>query len=335
MPNWIGDAVMATPILHDLKQKFPDARLTALCQPPIASLLSQDPHLTDIIRYTKPSGWIHRAEHTDVIEALSNGKYDTGILLTNSFSSAWWFWRGKVENRIGFAKLFRSWMLDVAVPFPANIEKMHLVSVYKELLVPLGIPASTTLPKLYLGHEDRGFQKNFFKLNAISKDDVIVGINPGASYGSAKCWPKERFKEVTEKLLENPNVVILYFGDTFGAELVKEICHDMPSRVINLAGKTTLSELMALIASCSIFLTNDSGPMHIASAFNIPLVALFGSTNAIKTGPYNGGQVISKKVECSPCYKRVCPIDFRCMTKITADEVYNKLTQMLEKWNTK
>lgn len=331
MPNWIGDAVMATPILQDLRTKFPNARITALGLGSIAALISKDPNLTEVMSYKKPNGWIHRAEHYELINALQKGAFDAGILLTNSFSSAWWFWRGNVQNRVGFAKKGRSWLLDVAVPYPENMKDMHLVNVYKHLLPPFGIAPSDTPPKLYLDKEDLAYKDAFFQLNKFEKDAIVVGINPGASYGSAKCWLPERFREVAHKLLENPKVVILFFGDAKGADLVHEICKDMPSRVINLAGKTSLRELMALIASCCVFLTNDSGPMHMASALNIPLVALFGSTCDIKTGPYNGGCVINKNAECSPCYKRVCPIDFRCMTKISAEEVYQKLNILINK----
>ena len=109
----------------------------------------------------------------------------------------------------------------------------------------------------------------------------------------------------------------------------------MPERVINLAGKTSLRELMALISQCAVFLTNDSGPMHIASALGIPLLALFGSTSAVRTGPYNGGKVIHKHVACSPCYQRVCPIDFRCMKHISTEEVYQELLHMMPTWKTK
>lgn len=320
---------MATPILQDLREAYPKARLTALCQHNIYPLLEHDPHLTEVIGYEKPSGWVHRALHHDVIDVLEKGAYDAGILLTNSFSSAWWFWRGKVKNRVGFRSSFRSWLLNVAVPFPKDLEQRHLVQVYKELLRPFGIVPSDTKPKLYLGDEEHQFQSDFFQLNGIGKDTIVVGINPGAQYGTAKCWPKDRFREVAFKLIEDPKVVVIFFGDNAGKEMVKEICHQMPSSVINLAGKTNLRELMALIASCTVFLTNDSGPMHIASALNIPLLALFGSTNPIKTGPFNGGVVLNKKPACSPCYKRVCPIDFRCMTEITAEEVYQTLKGMI------
>ena len=113
----------------------------------------------------------------------------------------------------------------------------------------------------------------------------LVGINPGAAYGSAKCWLPERFRQVTEKLLKHENIQIVYFGDSVTQPLVKEICQGLPSRVINLAGVTTLRQLASLIKLCDVLLTNDSGPMHIAAAVGTPLVALFGSTNEIATGP--------------------------------------------------
>ena len=122
---------------------------------------------------------------------------------------------------------------------------------------------------------------------------------------------------------------MVYFGDPAGAPLVHDICKNLPEGVINLAGKTSLRELMALINSCSIFLTNDSGPMHIAAALHVPLLALFGSTSEIKTGPYGTNSLIHKHVECSPCYKRTCPIDFRCMKSIEVEEVYQELQKLI------
>lgn len=335
MPNWIGDAVMATPIVCDLKHYFPKAKLTALCQTNIASLIQTDPHLDEILAYQKPSGWIHRAEHRDVIDPLRWGEYDLGILLTNSFSSAWWFWRGNVQTRIGFAKFPRTSLLTNPVKLPKDIDHLHLVNVYKLLLGPLGIPISNTNPTLYLSSEDHEYAKTFFHLQHIKKDEIVVGINPGAAYGSAKCWMPDRFREIIQRIISFPNVKVLLFGDNATLSLADQICSGFNSQVLNLAGKTTLRELIALIANCQVFLTNDSGPMHIASALKIPLIALFGSTNATKTGPFNGGVVIDKQAECSPCYKRECPIDFRCMKNITVDEVYQALYQMIRKQNGK
>lgn len=334
MPNWIGDAVMATPILADIKLHWRDAKLTAMCQPGVASLISCNPYVDEIICYSKPSGWTHRIWHRDAIDPLQRGEYDVGVLLTNSFSSAYWFWRGNVKKRIGFANGLRNILLSEAIPFPKNVEKQHLVFTYKKLLECLGIPLSSTKPQLFLSEKEKEFAKNFLARHGIGGNDIVVGINPGAAYGSAKCWLPERFREVALKLIAKPNVFVLFFGDQSGAPLVDQICRDLPEKVFNLAGKTSLRELMALIKSCSIFLTNDSGPMHIASAFNIPLLALFGSTSEIKTGPYNQGKVIHKHVPCSPCFLRKCPKeDFPCMDKIGVEEVYKELQELLGEKN--
>jgi heptosyltransferase-2 len=332
MPNWLGDLVMATPILEDLHRKYPNAKITAMCQSNVAGLLKNDPNIHEVFNYKKPSGWIHRAQHDEIIDTLRKGEYDLGVLLTNSFSSAWWFWRGNVKNRIGFADNYRSLLLNKAPPFPKKVESQHLVVTYKELLAPLGIPLSDNPPKLYVSRAEENHAHSILEKYGISfGKSVIVGINPGAAYGSAKCWLPDRFKAVTQKLLENPVVSVVYFGDPAGAGLVNEICKGLPDRVINLAGKTNLRELLALIQSCSIILTNDSGPMHIASALNKPLLALFGSTSDVKTSPYSYGKVIHKHVECSPCYLKKCPFThFKCMTSISVDEVYKDLEQMIE-----
>jgi len=330
MPNWLGDLVMATPILADLRTKWPDARITAMCQSNVAHLLQHDPNIDEVYSFRRPSGWIHRSQHLEIIEELQRGAYDLGILLTNSFSSAWWFWRGKVQNRIGFAGNARSFLLNKSLPFPKKQAKQHQVVTYKQLLLPLGIPISSTKPALYVAPDEKAAALELLaKLHIDPSQQNVIGINPGAAYGSAKCWLPERFRAVATKLLQDPKNVILFFGDGTGTPLVNSICTDMPERVVNLAGKTSLRELMALIQSCKVLLTNDSGPMHIASALGTPLVALFGSTNDIATGPYNGGTIINKRVECSPCYKRVCPIDFRCMKRIEVDEVYNAIEKQL------
>lgn len=331
MPNWLGDLVMATPIIQDVRNKWPDAIITAMCQSHGGDLLKHDPHLNEIYQFKKPSGWIHRSQHLDIIDNLKKGEYNLGILLTNSFSSAWWFWRGDVENRIGFKGNFRNFLLNQAIPFPENKETQHLVRTYKALLEPMGIATSTTCPTLYVSEEEKKTAHQLLASNnyEILKKDILIGINPGAAFGSAKCWLPDRFHALSEKLLAHEGVHIAYFGDSAGTPLVNEICQGFNSRVINFAGKTTIRELLALIQCCNVMLTNDSGPMHIAAALKVPLIALFGSTSDVKTGPYGNGTVIHKHVECSPCYKRVCPIDFRCMKQIEVNEVYEAICNKL------
>lgn len=328
MPNWLGDAVMATPVLADLRSHFPEANLTAMCQGAVSSLLIGNPHLDEIFSFTRPNGFLRKVQNRDLITRLRQGRYDLGILLTNSFSSAWWLWRGHVKNRVGFAADLRSPLLTQALSFPT--EQEHLVTTYKRLLGPIGIPLSETPPKLYISDEEREAALQMLRSWNIPAGAKLVGINPGAAFGEAKCWPPERYRETIEKLIQRPDVYVLCFGDDMGAKLVHDICKKMPSQVLNLAGLTTLRELMALIEQVSVLLTNDSGPMHIAAALGRPLVALFGSTNDTTTGPYKTGVVIHKHVSCSPCYKRICPIDFRCMKQISVEEVLQKVLNLLD-----
>lgn len=334
MPNWLGDLVMATPVLKDLRDHWPQAKITAMCQGVVGDVLQEDPHLDEVLKFKRPSGWIHRSEHGDILQPLRQGRYDLGILLTNSFSSAWWFWRGGVQRRVGYASHLRSFLLDYPIPFPSEKGSQHLVRTYKMLLEPLGIPLSNSNPQLFVTEQEQVRVSERLQQLDIQSHDILVGINPGAAYGSAKCWLPERFREVTQMLLGNPKIRIIYFGDKSGSPLVDDICKGLPAeKVINLAGKTTLRELVAYIQACDLFLTNDSGPMHIASALGVPLVALFGSTSDVATGPYKGGIVIHKHVACAPCYRRECPIDFRCMKQIAVEEVYGQLQELMKKTN--
>jgi len=318
MPNWLGDLVMATPVVADLRKQWPDVHMTVMCQANVASVLQEDPHIDELHTF-------HRQSPRDMIKALRREHYDLGILLTHSFSSAWWFWRGGVKYSIGYSGRWRNRLLSKAVLAPKNKERQHQVVTYKMLIEELGIPISDRAPYLYLTEKEIDSVTWLLRRFGVTEKHLLVGVNPGAAYGSAKCWLPSRFRLVTQQLLENPLIRVVYFGDAKGAPVVNDICTGMPERVINLAGRTSIRELMALIKSCHVMLTNDSGPMHIAAAVGTPLVALFGSTNEVKTGPYNHGRIIHKHTPCSPCYKRKCPYDFQCMKGIDVDAVYKEL----------
>ena len=329
MPNWIGDFVMATPILSDVRKAFPKASITAMCRIGVCHLLEKDPDINEIFCFSKASGFNRRDSHRDLIEKIRRGKYDLGILLTNSFSSSWWFYRGSVTYRIGYRGNFRGFLLTHLFDPPSQLRKQHLSKTYKMLLSVLGIPVSKTAPRLYLTNQEIQGAKELLKQQGMQESDILIGINPAAAYGTAKCWLPDRFVEVAHKLLQNQKIHLVFFGDQESVPLIKSICRTLPARVINLAGLTSLRELASLISLCRVFLSNDSGPMHIADALGVPVVALFGSTNEIVTGPFSKARVIHKHVACSPCYKRTCPIDFRCMKAIEVEEVYQQVLQAL------
>jgi heptosyltransferase-2 len=330
MPNWIGDFVMATPILTDLRKAFPEAEITAMCRAPLGELLREDPEINELFSFSKVNKFGRRSEKRSIIEKLRKGDYDLGILLTHSLSSAWWFWQGNVKNRLGYEGKGRRLLLTHPVPMPENSDKQHLVKTYKKLLEPLGIFSSSTAPRLFVTEQEVEEARLLLMQYGIPRGATLVGINPGAAYGSAKCWLPERFSAVTKRLLEEKDLYVLYFGDQASTGLVKEICKDLPVRVVNLSGLTSLRELASLISLCDVLLTNDSGPMHIADALGTPVVALFGSTDEVVTGPYRNGKVIHKHVSCSPCFQRTCPIDFRCMKQIEADEVCAEILCILK-----
>ncbi|NGX54313.1 MAG: ADP-heptose--LPS heptosyltransferase 2, partial [Chlamydiae bacterium] len=197
MPNWLGDLVMATPILRDVRQKYPKAHITAMCQSNVAPLLHANPHLDGVLAFS-------HADKSQAIKALRKGRFDLGILLTNSLSSAWLFWRGGVKKRIGFISDGRRLLLNNPVPMPKERGQEHLVTTYKRLLSP---PLSDSSPELFVTPEEK---EAVLKKFCLSENSKIIGVNPGAAYGPAKCWLPDRFRAVTEKLLEDEQNTLLY-----------------------------------------------------------------------------------------------------------------------------
>lgn len=329
MPNWVGDLVMATPILSDLRRTYPNAYITAMCRAPYGDLLRENPDINELFCFNKGSSFGPGCDRKAVIETLKKGRYDLGVLLTHSLSSAWLFWQGKVLTRVGYNGNGRGLLLSSGVRLPKQMHQQHLVKTYKMLLAPLGIEVSDARPRIHLTEKETESAKFLLQQHGVSDQSLVVGINPGATYGSAKCWLPDRFREVTKQLLKEEDLFVVYFGDQATTTLVKEICKGLSPRVVNLAGLTSMRELAALINLCDVLLTNDSGPMHVADALDTEVVALFGSTNEIVTGPYNKGTVIHKHVDCSPCYQRTCPIDFRCMKRIESHEVHQAILNIL------
>lgn len=335
MPNWLGDAVMALPAIEQIREHYRAARITAMCLTSIEPLLKDVKAIDSIMPFVKPSGWLHRRQHSDIIAPLAAEAFDLGVLFTNSLSSSWWFWRAGVKKRIGFGGQGRSLLLTDVVALPKDAQQMHQVQLYKELLRPLNICPSNSKPHLEVSEEELATAREELIQCGWDGSSGLIGINPAAAFGPAKCWLPERFEQLTMKLIDETRFTMVYFGDASSKTRVDQICSRFSDRVVNLAGKTTLRQMICTIAICDLFLSNDSGPMHIAAAENVALVALFGSTSDIRTSPCGQGKIkiIHKHVECSPCYKRVCPIDFRCMKRIEVEEVYAALLQLWHEKN--
>lgn len=254
---------------------------------------------------------------------LRQRKFDCAILLQNAFEAAWIAWLARIPTRIGYKRDGRQILLTNAVdpPKPGEIPR-HERFYYLELLRRAGlIDALPECKQIRLQHSR----------NTESPASRVIGVSPGAAYGTAKRWLPERFAEAAAVLAEARGASIALFGTKGERPLCEEVARMLTGRAVtNYAGETTLAQFVDLAAGCELFLTNDSGSMHIASALGVPTVAIFGATNDITTGPTgSNARVVRQPVECSPCLLRECPIDHRCMTGVSVERVVREALQLL------
>lgn len=320
-PNWIGDAVMATPTLTALRAGCPRATITAWARPPVAEVLARHPALDDILVEER------RGRHAGVIGRLRLAAdvrrrgFDAALLLTNSFESALVAALAGVPRRIGYRTDGRALLLTVPLHAPPRARMPHMTAYYWDLLAPWNLVGDPLAVSLAVTDEERGAARARLSEWGVAPDETLVGMNPGAAYGSAKRWPAARFAEVARRLIQDGARVIL-FGSAGERALGDEIAAGLGTAAVNAMGRTTLREVMALLTWCRHLVTNDSGPMHVAAALGVPVTAVFGPTDPRITGPVGERvTVLRHSVECAPCRYRECPIDHACMTGVSPDEV--------------
>lgn len=260
-----------------------------------------------------------------MVNVLKEKSFDLGILLTQSFSSAWMFWRAGIPWRLGVKAHFRSLLLNIRIP-PSH--HLHDVLSYQHLLSPFEVQLPQPTLQIAVRPEELFAMQQHLQTMGIQPTQRLVIINPGAAFGLAKCWPKEYFQILCERLQRNHDTILVGIGDAKGTETVQSIFQELP-RCYNFAGKTSMRELISLISLSDLIISNDSGPMHIAAALKKSLIAIFGSTNPLRTGPWGQATVLHKDAPCSPCYRRECPKNFCCMLNITPDEVFMHAHHML------
>ncbi|MCW5203990.1 lipopolysaccharide heptosyltransferase II [Desulfobulbus sp. US4] len=326
--NWIGDAIMTTPAVRSIRRNFPEAKITLLALPWVADVFRACPHIDQIFIYDKQGK--HRGLRGKLLLAaeLRQENYDLTILLQNAFEAALITFLARIPVRGGYTTDGRGLLLTHGVRKHPEIGTKHQVHYYQEMVEGLGLQRSENSLELFLDsaaeQEVDALIKEALALQGEQANDIpIIGLNPGAAYGPAKCWPVAKYAELAGHLADKTGGLIVIFGTAADQEAAAEISAAAGKRVLDLTGKTTLAQALACIARCSVFVTNDSGLMHVAAALNTPLVAVFGSTDHIATGPYSEqATVVRRPVECSPCMKTHCPKGhFQCMEGITVEEV--------------
>lgn len=320
--NWIGDAVMTTPALMAVRETYPRAEITLLANPLVGQLLQGHPALDRVMlfdRKLKHRGLLGRLR---LARQLAAERFDLAVILPNSFDSALVPWLARIPARIGKASDGRSLLLTHRFYEQSPSAERHEVQYYRELLGAFGISAEQSTPTLAVTAQEEQEVSTLLAEHGISAEEIVLGVNAGASFGSAKRWYPERFANVAQRLAASWGARVILFGGPDEQELVAVIEREMAGNCLNLAGKTTVRQLMALIKRCNFFVTNDSGPMHIAAAFGVPLVAIFGPTDHRGTAPCSDKAVIVRQtIDCAPCKLRVCPTDHRCMTAVTVEDV--------------
>jgi heptosyltransferase-2 len=329
--NWVGDAILALPALRAVRAKFPDAEIAIVARPYVADIYRGQGIADELIPYEvkgEHRGWGGRERLTRVLSAK---KFDCALLLQNAFDAAWLAWRAGIPERIGYARDGRSLLLTKAIPVPKVGEiPAHEKFYYLELLRRAGwIEAlqDDTHIALHVSREQAERAERTLLTAAARPGVPRIAVGAGASYGSAKCWPPDRFAQALAQFSTQKDVDVILFGTPSEAQVSTAIAAGAGRPVIDLTGKTTIAELPALLSRCHLFLGNDSGAMHVAAAVGLPVVAIFGPTDPHGTAPVTPRcTTVQQQPYCSPCFLRQCPTDHRCMTAVTVPMVESALS---------
>ncbi|HUL33917.1 MAG TPA: lipopolysaccharide heptosyltransferase II [Candidatus Eisenbacteria bacterium] len=328
--NWVGDAIMALPAIRAVRQRQPTARISILARPYVADIYRDQQVCDELIPYD-PKGE-HRgfSGREKLISQLRSRKFDVALLLQNAFEAAWLAWRAQVPERIGYDRDARGLLLTKSIPVPKPGEiPAHEKFYYLELLRRAGwLDQLTDAPHIALRVPDAARQRAARTLSeAGSRPAALrVAVGAGASYGSAKCWPPDRFAQALNSFLSHNDAEVILFGTPGEFAVSAAIAAGLQRPPINLTGKTSIADLPALLSQCQVFLGNDSGAMHVAAAVGLPVVAIFGPTDPDGTAPVTPrATIVQQKPYCSPCFLRRCPTDHRCMTAVTPASVESAL----------
>jgi lipopolysaccharide heptosyltransferase II len=359
--NWLGDAVMTTPALQRLREARPEAHITLLTHAKLRDLWLHHPAVDSVLTFE--SGETVFA----VARRLRAGQFTTALVLPNSPRSALEVFLARIPQRIGLERPWRNFFLTQRIqshagaldmrkrslaeiqdlnrassppPHAAIPASAHHLHQYLQLAAALGANPEPVPPRLEVTPAEVDAIKKRFGCSRDTSGPLLFGLNPGAEYGPAKRWPRERFVAAATELQRRTNCHWWIFGGKADEPLASTIAAEIsaakagpPDSVRNLAGQTSLRELCAALKACALVITNDTGSMHVAAAVGTRVVVPFGSTSPELTGPSLPGdarhRLIKAQVACSPCFLRECPIDFRCMNGISVESVIEAALQTI------
>jgi heptosyltransferase-2 len=336
LPNWVGDVVLATPALRAMREHFAGRHITFLARSQVATVLSGGNWMDEVVCWptrdqTRPQ---RRRSFLGFAAELREHRYHMAILLANSFRSALLARLAGIHRRVGYDRDGRGLLLtDKLLPEKANGKfiPVSMIRYYNAVARYLGCRECPELPELFTTPEDEAGAAAAIAAAGAAPGQPVVVLNPGASFGPAKCWLPERFAEVGDHLAERYKAAVFVSCGPREVEVARSVARRMRQRVTVLDNPVMpLGPSKALIRRAALLVTNDTGPRHFANAFGTPVLTVFGPTDPqwTQTGAPRE-RTVMVSVDCGPCMKRRCPLDHRCMTRITSDMVLARAEELL------
>ncbi len=329
--SWLGDAVITLPTLRGIRNLFPNAHIAILAKDTVAELFQAVSCVDACIPFHKAKGPGRISSIVSTAAVIRAHRFDLAVIFPRSVGSALPCFLARIPVRIGFSAGLRNLLLTDVVDRTKARRSGHQVHYYKHLLRPLGDPEFPELPELTLPDNDLHWAASFLAGRKRQAGAPLIALNPGSIYGRAKHWFTERFAALAKRLKKNHGADILIIGDANTRSMADIIQKELDNTAIDATGKTTVLQLAALLKQCSVLVSNDTGPMHLAAAVGTPVVALFGSTDPGATAPLGPSIVILRHdIACSPCLQRTCPEGhYKCMDLITVDEAEQAVSRLL------
>jgi len=332
-PNWLGDAVMCVAALRELRRLFPSALITVVARPGTTEIFADADFLDEVIAYERRglrSVWQQARD-------WKNRRFDLALLFQNAFEAAAIAFLARVPLRFGYGTERRGFLLTHAIETPAWKDERHEIFYYLNLIAELenlllGSKNEVT-PNFQLTVSSDGKKRALELLakNGVKIGEPLVLLCPGSVNSRAKRWPTERYAELADRLIESRvNVALIGSSNELDvSQRVVEHCRHAP---VLLTGKTSVGDLTSLVSIADALITNDTGPAHLGAAVGTPTLVIFGPTNPLTTRPFGpAGAIIRHPPDCAPCMLRDCPIDHRCMTAITPEEVFTEARRLMRR----
>jgi heptosyltransferase-2 len=331
-PSWIGDAVMSLGAIRVLRRAHPSAHIAVLARPWVAELYDGVESVDSRLVYDPRGRDRGLRGLLSAARRVASGGFDACLVLPNAFRAAAFVRLARVPQRWGYATESRGFLLTRRVPPAPRPFGRHQAYFYLELAAGLGFEAFGGEPDLHLRATESMRHKGraLLEREGWNGRDSLIGIHPGATGSRAKMWSPSRFADAARRLSSRTRARVVVLGGPDEGRVAGEVAAGLEDPPLMLSGKTSLGELIGALSELSLFLTNDSGPMHLAAALGVPTVAVFGPTDPRETGPFSPrARVVRESVECSPCLYRDCPIDHRCMERVPADRVFEEARALL------